>query len=153
MNKNYKLDKWLLIRYIKDNYKKKYEEEISLAKLNKTLYFLYGYWVIENCIKNENINKSNIQLFEPNFIADKYGPVDEDILNGENPAIYYNGNWTKEIEAFIDSHLNKLFPMSNYSLVCIAQSHSCWKNVYNEETKATISEDSIVKEFESIINK
>lgn len=78
----YKLDKYKLADYIIKRYFHEYNQQITMLKLQKSMYFLFGFWTLENALKDEGEHTLNeTYLFKPNYQAWKYGPVDIDIYD------------------------------------------------------------------------
>lgn len=148
--KTYTLGRHELVEYISLKYREKFNNEVTPLKLQKSLYFLFGYWVIEQKIK-DNLETTGIEnyLFKSNFQAWQYGPVDIDIYHNKtleeiNPEI------NPEIQIFLDEKLDKLFHVTDFTLVNLSHTHDCWKDNYDENDyfhNVEISEESIEKTF------
>ncbi len=153
--------------YIIGKYAEKYETKISPIKLQKTLYFLFANWGgfargLNKTDKNELGEKIPEYLFEPNFEAWKYGPVDCDVYSNYKIASmfgYGNYNTTNSLDSidskyksmvipFIDNIINQAFEISDFSLVDISHRDECWKNSYDKEDQKIDPED-IIAEYEN----
>lgn len=92
-------DKDDLVNYVINQYKQKTSADISPLKLQKSLYLLFAMWGGNAAIINEDIDKGQgtieltdkvpTLLFDANFEAWKYGPVDIDVYNRYNHNMYW----------------------------------------------------------------
>ena len=90
MSDKYIVDKEGLYNYLLNSYKSKYGKDISPIKLQKGLYFLFAFWAqkISQIKKSKECNEGyeiygnySEYLFDADFQAWAYGPVDHDIYS------------------------------------------------------------------------
>lgn len=152
-----KLNKYELGRYIENKYKEEFNESISPLKLQKSLYFLFGYWILQEKVKNEVDNeKEFIYLFDSNFQAWMYGPVEADVYDYTKRGINSTENdigISRSIEFFLNETLEKIFKVSDFGLVNLSHKHLCWKDVYEEGKNNIISPESIKEAFLNMYNE
>lgn len=121
--------------------------EISELHAHKILFIVYGAFH----------KKFNKEIFEPNFQAWKYGPVEIDyrnyVKNNDQSSlkkfnIVLNDNKEK---VYLSNLIIKLLKFSPWSLVDYTHSLDAWINNYdNEENKLnSISKEDIFKSFEN----
>ncbi len=138
-------NKYTLANYIEEKYQEIYSKKITPLKLQKSLYFLFGYYILE---KGENDDF----LFNANFQAWKYGPIEKDVYY--NKKDYINKETISgEVKYFIDNYLNNIFNVSDFNLINISHTHNCWKNVYQNMKSNPISHEEIRKTFLELANK
>lgn len=149
-----------IVKYIISKHKQVKRHEISPIKLQKSLYFLYAMWSGNASNINYDIYESNegiceydtkldVDLFEPNFEAWKYGPVDRQIYYDFRDGIYndmyddyelsFDGieGLQGELETFINSILEQTFEISDFSLVDMSHLDESWKRVYDSYPSGT----------------
>lgn len=169
----YYLDKDNLVSYIIEKHKKDSGLGISPIKLQKSLYLLYAMWAGNTRRLNEVIDDDNSigvcekdnklyeDLFEPNFEAWKYGPVDPDVYfkfkyrndykgkNKINPIKDVDDGVMTMIKSFIDETLNEIFDISDFTLVDITHEDNSWKETYKKypEGNGKIDSESIKQEY------
>ncbi len=123
------------------------ENNVSELHIHKILFIVYGAFYI----------KFNRELFEPNFQAWKYGPVEIDyrnyVKNNDQSSlkkfnIVLNDNKEK---LYLSNLIIKLLKFSPWSLVDYTHSLDAWINNYdNEENKLnSISKEDIFKSFKN----
>ena len=149
-----KLSKYQLADIVRAKYKRDYNDDVSPLKLQKSLYFLFGYWILEQVVGNENEEVGEISyLFDANFQAWKYGPVEVDV--------YYNKNLNEEklleispkINDFLESKLEMLFKVSDFSLVNITHEHKSWQDKYDiDNQQSSMDNSDIEKVFRDMLN-
>lgn len=162
-------DKDDLVNYIINQYKNKTGVDISPLKLQKAMYLLFGMWggnalrINEDIEKGEGtveiIEKVPESLFEANFEAWKYGPVDIDVYERYKENKYKGSisSLAGLIDAsisiqgplleFVDSVLKQVFEINDFSLVSITQDDEVWKDAYNNKENIKMSGEDIVKEY------
>ena len=156
-----------LANYIQKCYIDKYARaKISPIKLQKCLYFLFGYFW--KYIKKAQDNKYNIEedfsefspyLFDEDIQAWTYGPVLPDIYHLERDG-NIDGNIKEnylqdsehnlEIKEFIDYLLPQLFEISDFGLVDLSHQDRCWINHYDESDEyhnQVIPKEEIIHEY------
>lgn len=156
-----------LSNYIKKVYLQNYNKfGISPIKLQKCLYFLFGYW--GQYIKKAHVNKDNVEedlsefsenLFNEEIQAWTYGPVLPDIYHMEKSG-QIDGNITEDylqqdehklkIKEFIDYLLPQLFAISDFGLVDLSHQDKCWIDHYNEleeHHNQVIPKEEIINEY------
>lgn len=158
------LNKMDLAKYIISKYIDEFGTDISPIKLHKSLYFLYAYWgskIELSKIKSDDIISEMVemdfsdydeQLFDADFEAWTYGPVDRDIYlwckeNHIDTSLKYSLNVEKEILDYIDDLLIRIFNSSDFGLVDLCQEDDCWKSAYNPLAKNKIDSKTIIKEY------
>ena len=165
-------DKVKLAGYITYRYHKDKGITISPLKLQKSLYLLYGMWagnarIVNNAIRQQCNDKPSVEfstefdedLFESDFEAWQYGPVD--------PSIYhaYKENELKEVAhlsvvqrkkepqtgtvvEFVDDILDQTFEISDFSLIDLTRKDIAWSNNFTTTGCDTrIQKDQIKDEY------
>lgn len=158
----YVVDKESLACYMINKYKNDYSDDITPIKLQKGLYFLFAFWggmirkAKNNLLSSEfDIKKYDEYLFEPNFEAWTYGPVDYDIYSEfkyDNEIFSIKQNKTlicdKFTRNFIDNYLDRIFITNDFGLVDLSHEDNAWRNVYNESMKhIKMNPESIINEY------
>lgn len=166
------LDKIELASYISTKYQQAKEYSISPIKLQKSLYYLYAYWAgnVANIIANQkNASDSDgvcecgfdlqTDLFNPNFEAWQYGPVDREIYTKfksnqlyEVTDLTISDEKTKGIIiSFIDSILAQTFEISDFALVDMTHEDHAWKDTYEKHSDGTgcIEKGLIIDEYQA----
>lgn len=159
----YVFDTKELASYIASEYKDKTNKSISPIKLQKTLYFCFAYWggfikrgqgrisEIDNKIKS-----FSPYLFEEDFEAWVYGPVVKSLykVNIEKLEKYKKPSFQDEEQLkakdLIDSLINEVVGLSDFTLVDIAHRDNCWIKNFNDEDNyhnETISKECIIEEY------
>lgn len=168
-------DKDDLVNYIINQYKQKTSIDISPLKLQKSLYLLFAMWGGNAAMINEDIEKGQgtieitdkvpTYLFDAKFEAWKYGPVDIDVYNRYNHNMYWGNiksltNFTttpQEIKSslieFIDSVLNQVFDINDFSLVSITQEDKVWKSAYEDSKNLVMNNEDVIKEYKEKLGK
>ena len=173
----YIFEKFNIAKYIVNEYANRFDGTlISSLKLQKSLYLLFAKWgglIVEaktNNKKDSEVDFSEFHeyLFNPTFLAWRYGPTDKDIyewfvktenhkkINNKNIELRYMidiSDFEKQtINDFIDYLLPRLFITSDFALVELVHQDNCWKNARENATECpiVIPNDEIIKEY---INK
>ena len=171
----YVLNKDDLVNYVINQYKKKTAIDISPLKLQKTMYLLFGMWGGNAAKINEDIDKGEgtieiteklpVNLFDANFEAWKYGPVDVEIYNRYKYNMYWGGiesltnfiTASQEIRSllieFIDSILKQVFEVNDFSLVSTTQNDKVWKDAYKNKDNVKMNSEDIIKEYKEKLTK
>lgn len=158
-----------LVEYIKKHHFEFKGYEISPIKLQKTLYFLYANWAgyVESAkitfqgspvTEATDIAKLNSELFEPNFEAWAYGPVDREVyydfnrstlINGKLAESAINSLMKENIECFnfIDVYSKRLFNTSDFGLVDLSHRDECWIKNFDGSMFKPIKGSEIVEEY------
>lgn len=149
------VDKWSLASYLCNNYKNSYNDRITPIKLQKGLYFLFAMWggkILAARGENETdtedddlYGKRNEYLFEANFEAWKYGPVDREIylwykegkdqINATDLVFNEEIDYQNEVIQYIDETIERVFRTSDFGLVDISHDDNAWKNASCLENK------------------
>lgn len=158
----YVVDKENLVCYMINKYKNDYSDDITPIKLQKGLYFLFAFWggmirkAKNNLLSSElDVKKYDEYLFEPNFEAWTYGPVDYDIYSEfeyDNEMFSIKQNKTlicdKFTKSFIDNYLDRIFITNDFGLIDLSREDNAWRNVYNESMKhIKMNPESIINEY------
>ena len=153
-SQTFELNKVELAGYIICKYDQKYHRRISPVKLQKTLYLLFAMWGgnVRNIDFTQVELESNLKeyLFNANFEAWKYGPVDRDIyeLFKEN-NIEEIPSLTSESDtvlSFIEDICSQTFEISDFALIDLVKQDFAWQNkYYNRETN--IDNEEIIEEY------
>lgn len=166
------LDKKDLACYIVDKYYREYNEEISPIKLQKALYFLFAMWggkIADAQFSNQEDTEDDEKyegfekyLFDANFEAWRYGPVDKEIYNmfkeGKLDCINIDLNkmfdssrvsYIKEVKEYVDDLLDQIFRTNDFSLVDLSHEDKCWKDAIKLGVNSPISNESIIKDYQS----
>lgn len=168
-------DKDDLVNYVINQYKQKTSVDISPLKLQKSLYLLFAMWGGNAAIINEDIykgqgtieltDKVSTPLFDANFEAWRYGPVDVDVYdrykeNGYQGDIQsltdlttVSQDFLNILMPFIDSVLEQVFDINDFSLVSITQDDEVWQQSYKENKDLKISNEDIIKEYKEKLGK
>lgn len=169
MKTNACFDKENLVNYVIYQHDKIKKSYISPLKLQKTMYLLYAMWGGNALLINNDIDKGEkiteldkkvpVDLFDSNFEAWKYGPVDPDIyFKFKNNK--YKGNVCSlrdncnadysildSIIAFIDSILRQAFDINDFSLVTITHDDEVWDKAYKNTLCNKMNGDDISREY------
>lgn len=155
---NSRLNKYDLISYINEYYIS-IGMELTPIRIQKTLYFLFALWGGKNADykKTELEGESPSYLFDADFSAWRYGPVDETIYREykENLIeLFSKGNHhnvheslTRHERDYIDEILNELRRFSDFRLVDITHGDVSWSSVYDESGNAKMDLESICEEY------
>ena len=168
-------DKDDLVNYIINQYKQKTSMDISPLKLHKALYLLFAMWGGNAAMINEDIGRGQgtieitdkvpTYLFDAKFEAWKYGPVDIDVYNR-----YKENGYQGDIQSltdlttvsqdflnismpFIDSVLEQVFDINDFSLVSITQEDKVWKSAYEDNKNLVMKNEDIIKEYKEKLGK
>ncbi|MDE6894503.1 MAG: DUF4065 domain-containing protein [Malacoplasma sp.] len=125
------------------------ENKISELFMHKILFFIYGGFY-------KNFQKD---LFEPNFEAWKYGPVEIDYRkefkkNNEPNFQKFNLNKLKlnnEEKKYLKTTLSNLLKNSPWNLVSISHDTIAWKNRYSPDSNNKIFKEDIIESFKNIL--
>ncbi len=154
-----------LAGYVIESYTKRYGNEISSIKLQKTLYFLFAFWggfvrkshEAEDSV--EEIIEENEILFNNKIEAWVYGPVIPDVyvaFKDGKIIRYYSGeeklfkDKNPIVKSTIDSIMNDIFPISDFKLVSISHEDNCWLkrfNIMEEKHHNEILKEDIIEEY------
>lgn len=146
-----------LIKYIEDinksffeNSKVKIENPVTELHMHKILFFLYGsFW-----------KKFYKELFNANFEAWKYGPVEINYRNNKDSNKNLNilfplnvSKLSKDEKEYLDNTIRKLLKVSAIRLMEASHLTNVWKNAYDANKKRIrISNDDIKTDFINTIN-
>lgn len=136
--------------------------DISNLKLQKTLFFLFGYW--GGFARKGKGKKTEIgcdlpeYLFNDKIEAWTYGPVIPTIFHNQDEikrSVYKDSSSTdifhnNEIKDFVDELCDEIFGLSDFKLVEIAHHCHCWIDHYNDGSlrhNIEIPKEDIINEF------
>lgn len=160
----YMIRKENLASYMINKYKAEYSDDITPIKLQKGLYFLFAFWggMIRKAKNNKvnaelDVSKYDEYLFEPNFEAWTYGPVDVDIYKEfkyENEKFQNDGESTYRLDCdrftkdYIDNLLDRIFIANDFGLIDLSHEDNSWKSVYSENSShSKINPESVIEEY------
>lgn len=165
---NVLLDKNNLVNFIISLHKREKKREISPIKLQKSLYFLYAFWGGKiRAAKGESDTDTeadeiygsfNEYLFDANFVAWKYGPVDKEvrdnykhgIYTGDSKELMFLGDvdeFQKETATdYITALLARIFATSDFGLVDLSHEDKCWKEA-KIRFDQQMDKESIIEEY------
>lgn len=173
MRDNAIFDKYDVARYVIEEYYKFSDGRlISPLKLQKGLYFLFAMWggyirSGKNAIDTEiSVKNYREYLFEPHFLAWKYGPVDKEIYNkfkditnldevsfGDLDNLRIDKCSADDEKAaldYIDGLLTRIFKTSDFALVDLSHKDNCWKIARNQDDSPEdniMNNELIIKEY------
>ena len=159
MNKLEKLD---VVKFLMAHHKMKYKRDISPIKLQKGLYFLYAFYIkYRNAVETECddsvINSAPNTLFDANFEAWSYGPVDPEIyvqfktnkinIEGFNSVQYLSSLSKKNsfMSEFLEGLTQQIFNSGDFGLVELSHRDACWKE--HSADRSSITEAEIIDEY------
>ncbi len=142
--------------YIINYNRKKFSSETSPIKLQKSLYFCFAYWggfVRKSKSFNTEVKIDKSEwLFNEDIEAWVYGPALPEVYHeGENIVNFNNENLfdgNLDVKNFLDGILDEVLKVSDFKLVEISHSDSCWKKYFNPNS----SKHNNVINKEDIIN-
>ena len=156
-------DKKKLVNYMITKYRELGKGEISPIKIQKGLYFLFAFWGSDVRKQKNDQAQTEIDLrgfdenlFDANFEAWTYGPVDKEIYhyfknlvdNGEISTINQTTLSVEPIvKEYIDNLLDRIFVSNDFALVDLSHQDKCWSNVYAPMENKKIESDSIISEY------
>lgn len=161
-------DKGTLVEHIKNEYFRRYNKTISPIKLQKSLYFLYAYWAGFANKKGGEVefNLEDIHLFEADFEAWAFGPVDKEVhehfkkypgLLDEHASERLKKDMLPVQFEFVEGFLPKLFATSDFGLIDLSHKDQCWKRHFHpkKEGQSPIAEKMLNSEivYEYTYNK
>lgn len=164
-----------LTNYVINQHRQMTSIDISPLKLQKSLYLLFAMWGGNAAIINEDIDKGQgtieltdkvpTLLFDANFEAWKYGPVDVDVYdrykeNGYQGDIQSLTDLTTVSQdflnismPFIDSVLEQVFEINDFSLVSITQDDKVWESPYEDNEDLSMNNEDIIHEYKVKLSK
>lgn len=160
------LNKNKLVECICLEHQNLYGFNITPIKLQKALYFLYAFWggIVmeaklmashEGCfqVEDETIKDLDPHLFDANFEAWSFGPVDREIyLAYKNDKLHVTKsndllvNADLLVSGFVKSTLVRIFNTNDFALVDLACEDDSWKMAYANENKKMDS-NLIIQEY------
>lgn len=163
------LNKDDLVNYLIVKHQLKYSKPISPIKLQKALYFLFGLYGgkasllnMGNVFEVDTTIPLELELFQPNFEAWVYGPVDQQVYKAfKNDEIDVTGFNLEAFEesvpdftrGFLIDTTERIFNTSDFTLVDLSHDDNSWKNNFvrdNPRLSSPISGRDIINEY---INK
>ena len=163
-------DKKDLIRYLMQVHELEKNLEISRIKLQKGLYFLYAFWIDKLVETRNSFNEEkdlsddmSYRLFDANFIAWSYGPVDREVYDDHKDA-NLKPFTLEESESFINklndnnplvaqyiySMTRRIINTSDFGLVDLTHRDSSWRNNYDASdpfTSKSITHEEIAADY------
>ena len=145
-------------------------ETPSRIKIQKTLYLLFAFYgATYGSIESSNSDEDNEfsgqeypkYLFDAQFEAWKYGPVENEIYAREKRGQYEGVSLSdaeidsffdtiekKNIKAFIENIVSQAKQIDDFSLVERTHQDKSWREVYKEGQKhIPMNKDAIIKEY------
>ena len=134
-------------------------------KVQKTMYLLFAYYGAtygnlesdssENDFEGQSYPK---YLFEPQFEAWRYGPVDYEIYQNEKKNVYekdstfpttsLNEQENKNIQGFIKNIVSQTNNIDDFSLVDRTHQDNSWRLAYKEDSSPTkMNADDVINEY------
>ncbi len=128
---NYLCNKNEVVPYIVSKYESKYNDKISSIKLQKALYFIFAEVSSKTSLITEE-NENVAYLFDANFEAYPYGPIDKDVyMDFKTNNIPTSENLQLDINEgiiqYIDELLAEIFELSDFRLIDISHEDKEWK--------------------------
>ncbi len=115
--------------------------EVTELHMHKILFFIYGSFY----------KQFKIKLWEPNFEAWKYGPVEVNYRNFKKLDKSINIDELNIIQKkFLNEKIQSLLKTSIWNIVEFSHSLNCWINHYNSDNNK-ISTDEIMNDFLEIL--
>ncbi len=155
-----------LVKYLLENHKNRFGSEISPIKLQKALYFLFAFYAgktsllnLGNPFSENDIGQNDTMLFDADFEAWVYGPVDStvyfDFKNDKfSLAGFESNNFLDSLDDFTRGYVqdmtDKIFNTSDFTLVDLSHDDSSWKSKFdrnNPRASGKISNESIINEY------
>lgn len=166
--RNYIFDKYNLASFLCQEYKDKYGHDITPIKLQKGLYFLFAKWggkiiaaqgeSAEDTEDDEFYGSVSPYLFNADFRAWKYGPVEYDVYkwnkyNERSPYIPdlkpdCDGVFKNEIKKYVQEYSSRVFATSDFGLVDLSHEDDCWKSGLSAPEEK-MNNDDILSEYAS----
>lgn len=162
------VNKFELAKYMISEHWSSFDKIISPIKLQKGLYFLYAFWggKIRSAQFEDENGDSMIEdielystldehLFEADFEAWAYGPVDRDIyvwfkeltLDEKNKIRNIDLDIEDCIKLYLKDLLNRIFNSNDFGLVDLSHEDRCWREVYNPTRKNKMDSEAIITEY------
>lgn len=164
------LKKWDLVNFMITKHRKEYGKEISPIKLQKGLYFLYAFWggkIRSQQLVSDDSSEDDItemtemetsydeNLFEANFEAWAYGPVDREVYvwfkeltDDEKIGINQESLSTDEdVSWYLNDLLTRIYNSNDFGLVDLSHEDKCWRDVFNPSFKMKMNNDDILQEY------
>ncbi len=161
------LNKNALAGYFLKSYQDKYNRKVSPIKFQKGMYFLFAYWAqFSSKLKEfseEGVSESvklDLNLFDADFEAWQYGPVDRELYRAYNDnSIHYvdseqlfsnvDVHVADTVASFVDDFLTQIYDINDFSLVDISHEDSIWKDTYDAHPNGDgkMNANEIVKEY------
>ena len=149
-----------LVKYLISCHKKR-GFDISRIKLQKALYFLYAFYGANIRILNldNDAEKKDEELFNADFEAWAYGPVDRNVYFKFKEDKYdisqFNSEaFLEELDDYTRGYLldmtDRVFNTSDFSLVELSHEDLCWKSHFDRENPQNsdkIPNDEIISEY------
>lgn len=156
------MNKHNLADYITTEHIKRTGRNISIDKLQKTLYYLFSTWggdmrnLNARLIKGKDEMRLDEELFVGNFKAGEDGPTDEDVErmhirgkygNREDVSLKIESKELKDsIEKYIEAVMDASFGMNDRDLVEISKYDSSWINARKFEC-LMMKNEHIIEEY------
>lgn len=154
------IDKEMLIKYLISKHYNEFAYQISPIKIQKALYFLFAFFGAKARVLNlqEDTEKKLEWLFEPDFEAWAYGPVDREVYIRFKSNYYanidYSANYLEGVlgfeKGFIDDMTTRIFSTSDFGLVDLSHMDFCWKKNFDPHKpnkSQKIDPEDIISEY------
>lgn len=148
-----------LAQYIKYKHNEISHKEISHLKLQKALYFCFGYWggFVRNGKQSSKLSEIDLSnedeiLFNNRIEAWVYGPVVPDVYRIQDsilPVSEFPIN-NEIAQNYVDGVLNDVLRASDFRLVEESHEDDAWKNHFDFEElmhSNEIPKEEIIKEY------
>ena len=135
--------------------------------MQKGIYFLYAFWGgkirSQYLLKNEGdfeeiteeVFSYSENLFNADFEAWGYGPVDRDVYiwykslteEGKNNIDQHSLSVDDVVLGYLDNLIERIFATNDFCLVDLSQEDLCWRNAYKLGKKKKIINEEILNEY------
>lgn len=165
---DYIFEKYNLASFLCHLYKSIYGNDITPIKLQKGLYFLFASWGgkilaakgegSQDTEDDDYYGSISPYLFDADFRAWKYGPVEYDIYIWNKykerkpyiPDLIPNCDsvFQNEIKQYIEEYSKRVFATSDFGLVDLSHEDDCWKLALTAPEEK-MNRDDILSEYAS----
>lgn len=161
------LDKNALAGYFLKHYQDKYNRKVSPIKFQKGMYFLFAFWAqYANKMKDAGVagkgesTTFDLQLFDAEFEAWQYGPVDRELygkynadsivrISSEQLFKGVSDQIADTVASYIDDMLEQVYDVNDFSLVDISHEDEVWQSTYdkNPAGNGSMVSEAIIEEY------